>query len=92
MAETLGRKYKNLLNFVNKKQEFLYYTASSTAESGGKKGGKKKGGSFQTVSAMFRVMMWFHFYSLIFYNIFIKVYWVIAYQFLFFKQQENLAN
>uniref|UniRef100_A0A671N1C6 Myosin heavy chain, fast skeletal muscle-like n=1 Tax=Sinocyclocheilus anshuiensis TaxID=1608454 RepID=A0A671N1C6_9TELE len=28
--------------------------ASSEAESGGKKGGKKKGGSFQTVSALFR--------------------------------------
>lgn len=33
------------------------------ASGGGKKGGKKKGGSFQTVSALFRVL--FHFYLII---------------------------
>jgi len=42
-------------------QRFLNYIVLSTAESGGKKGGKKKGGSFQTVSALFRVKIWFHF-------------------------------
>ncbi|KAK3536365.1 hypothetical protein QTP86_007718 [Hemibagrus guttatus] len=40
---------------ANKLLCFLYAShASAEADSGGKKGGKKKGGSFQTVSALFR--------------------------------------
>uniref|UniRef100_A0A3B3B3C9 Myosin heavy chain, fast skeletal muscle-like n=1 Tax=Oryzias melastigma TaxID=30732 RepID=A0A3B3B3C9_ORYME len=39
---------------ANKLLTHLYAAHSSTEESSGKKGGKKKGGSFQTVSALFR--------------------------------------
>lgn len=37
------------------KPKHLYWYFVSSGEGGPKKGGKKKGGSFQTVSALFRV-------------------------------------